>query len=65
MEKRKAHIIIEKIASLISHNYNPFEFKNNILHLNDKTNEDDIVTLTNDLIETGNKIQLMMIQHYA
>ena len=65
MEKTKAHIIIEKIAKLISHNYNPFEFKSNILHLNDNTDEDDIVTLTNDLIETGNKIQLMLIQHYS
>ncbi len=65
MEKTKAHVIIEKIAKLISHNYNPFEFKSNILHLNDNTDEDDIVTLTNDLIETGNKIQLMLIQHYS
>lgn len=65
MEKTKAHIIIQKIANLISHNYNPFDFKQNILHLNDNTDQDDIVTLTNDLIETGNKIQLMLIQHYA
>jgi ABC-type bacteriocin/lantibiotic exporter with double-glycine peptidase domain len=65
MEKTKAHIIIEKIAELISHSYNPFEFQKNILHINDYSDENDFVTLSNDLIEASNKIQLMLIQHHA
>lgn len=66
MEKTKAHLLVEKVAELIHHSFNPFEFQKNALHLSDNSaNENDIVAIINEMLETANKIQMMMLQHYS
>ncbi|MFQ3576336.1 MAG: ATP-binding cassette domain-containing protein [Cytophagales bacterium] len=63
MEKSKTFLVIEKVAQIIHHKFNPFEFqKKQSFNLKD---EKDILSFINQLTEEGNKIQLMLMQHYA
>jgi ABC-type bacteriocin/lantibiotic exporter with double-glycine peptidase domain len=63
MERSKTFLVIEKIAQIIHHKFNPFEFqKNKTVCLKE---ENDLLSFINKLIEESNKIQLMMMQHYA
>ena len=55
---------VKRVADAIKHTYNPFDFNKNT-HLDNKEKYNDVVLLINDVIETGNRIELLMLQQYA